>query len=199
MQRSLATRSSAVLLSLGLVALGVTWSGRARADVSSWVSTAAGPALAVEGDEVELYPSLELAAGLGTPAKRALIVGGGFRLGALFGFGTDLGAALRVASRGYARGGWGVAVDLGGYHRFAHVSDGGVGTLTLGAPWGLLLAGSGSLGTEGTTTVGLLLGLDFARLTAHRTTGQRWWPNPLAAPQARGSGRAQWASAMSLR
>ncbi|HOV03627.1 MAG TPA: hypothetical protein PLG99_04400, partial [Kaistiaceae bacterium] len=86
-----------------------------------------------------------------------------------------------------------------GYHRFAHVSDGGVGTLTLGAPWGLLLAGSGSLGTEGTTTVGLLLGLDFARLTAHRTTGQRWWPNPLAAPQARGSGRAQWASAMSLR
>ncbi len=183
----------------GLVALAATWSAPARADVSSWVSAAAGPAVAMERDEVELYPSLELVAGLGTPAKGPLIAGGGFRLGALFGFGTVRGAAWRGASRGYARGGGGVAVDLGGYHRFAHVSDGGVGTLTLGAPWGLLLAGHGSLGADGTTTAGLLLGLDFARLTAHRTTGQRWWPNPLASPQARGPGRVQWASAMSFR
>jgi len=195
-----------VILSLGLAAVGVTSARHVRADVSSWVSVAAGPAVAVEDDGTDWYPSLKLDAGLGSPPSGALIVGGGFRLGALFGFGTDLGVALRVATGGYARGGWGVAADLGPYHRFAHESDGGVATLTLGAPWGLILAGSGSLGADGTTTAGLLLGLDFARLTAHRTTGQKWWPNPLATARARGArtslsgaAPAQWASAMSFR
>lgn len=195
-----------MILSLGLLASGVTSAARARADVSSWVSVAAGPAVAVMDDESAWYPSLKLDAGLGTPPSGAVILGGGFRFGALFGLGADLGVALRVASGGYARGGWGVAADLGAYHRFAHESDGGSARLTLGAPWGLILAGTSSLGVEGTTTAELLFGLDFARLTAHRTTGQQWWPNPLATARARRGGNAQrgaapvqWDSAMSFR
>jgi hypothetical protein len=188
---------------LFIVALG----GRARADVASWVSVAGGPTAATSGGDLQWVPSLRWNAGLGSPPQGPVVVGGGFDLTTHVGFGTDLGAVLRLATGAYARGAWGVALDLGGYHRFARSSDGASGALTLGAPWGLFVATHGTYGTNDSMTLGLVVGLDFARLTAHRTSGQQWWPNPLAerakhsrgGPAPRPGAAPQWASAMSFR
>jgi hypothetical protein len=98
-----------------------------------------------------------------------------------FGHGTDLLLSLRTATRQYVNGGWGVALDLGGYHRFVNVSNGLAGSLTLGAPWGITIASGGTWGTYDSHSIHALIGFDFARLTVYRRTGWRWWPNPLPA------------------
>ncbi len=153
----------------------------ARADVSSWVGVGLGPAAVTHQGSGELVPSLRVETGMGSPPGGKIIVGGLAGMQTHFGHGTDLSLALRTASHGYVNGGWGLALDLGGYHRFVHVSRGFAGSLALGAPWGVTLAAGGTLGTDDSQSVHALLGFDFARLTVYRRTGGRWWPNPLPA------------------
>jgi hypothetical protein len=156
----------------------------ARADVSSWAFVGAGPSW-VEGDEHEqtLQPSMLIETGLGTPSRHPLIFGGLFRFHTHFGEGTDLGISMRGATRGFVNGGFGLALDLGSYFRFWGEEDsfGPQGALVLGAPWGITLSGGGGLGSNGGRHFGVVLGLDFARLTVHRETGTSWYPNPFPA------------------
>jgi hypothetical protein len=99
----------------------------------------------------------------------------------IFGEGTDLALLFRGATRGFVQGGFGFAIDAGGYERFwGQKSAGGLGSLVLGAPWGVTLSASAGMGTHDTRFATLTLGLDFARLTVYRTSGTNWFPNPHA-------------------
>ena len=51
----------------------------------------------------------------------------------------------------------------------------------LGAPWGITLSLGGGLGTNDARQYGATLGVDFARLTVYRLSGENWFPNPRAA------------------
>jgi hypothetical protein len=155
----------------------------ARGDVSSWAFVGAGPTW-VENEELErtLQASLLMEAGLGTPPSHAVIAGGLFRVQTHFGLGTDLALSVRTATRGFVRGGFGLALDLGPYFRFwGDDSFGGQASLVLGAPWGITLSGGGGLGSHDSRHFGVVLGLDFARLTVYRDTGTNWYPNPFPA------------------
>jgi hypothetical protein len=163
---------------LVLAVLGL--SAPARADVSSWISVAAGATMLDAPSGRSTAPTLELKTGVGTPPLGDfLAIGGVFQLQTHFGKGTDLGLLARFASRGYVLGDFGVALDLGGYQRFfASRSRGGLGALVLGAPWGIFLSAGGGLGTENDRHYGLVLGIDFARLTVYRDVGTSYFPNP---------------------
>lgn len=119
---------------------------------------------------------MSIQTGLGTDPARDLVLGGLFRTDTHFGLGTDLGLVFRASSGGYARGDFGLALDLGGYERFWQThSSGGLAALSLGGPWGLVLSIHGQIGTNDTLGLGAIVGLDFARLTVHRTTGRNWF------------------------
>ncbi|HXK16845.1 MAG TPA: hypothetical protein VNG33_03490 [Polyangiaceae bacterium] len=165
--------------SLALVA-ALCSAQRARADVSSWVYVGGGASSLKQKDlKLRLDPSLAIETGLGTPATHPLVVGGMFKLKALFGDGADLALALRVASRGFVTGQFGLALDAGPYQRFWGAgSSGGEAALVLGAPWGITLSAGGSMGTNAAREYGATLGLDFARLTVYRLSGENWFPNP---------------------
>jgi hypothetical protein len=170
---SLLLRALLVLAVLGL-------SSPARADVSSWISAAAGVTVLEDKVGRSTAPTLELKTGIGTPPLGDfLAVGGLFQLQTHFGKGTDLGLLARFATKGYVLGDFGIALDLGGYQRFfGERSRGGLGALVLGAPWGLFLSAGGGLGTENERHAGLVLGIDFARLTVYRDVGTSYFPNP---------------------
>ena len=150
----------------------------ARADVSSWVGMGFGPSSLTTDGSNSVVPSLRFETGMGSSPRAPMAVGGLLGFQAHFGHSADLSLSLRSATRGYVDGGWGIAMDIGGYHRFGEVSNGVLGSLTLGAPWGLTLAGGASAGLGGARSVYTLIGFDFARLTVYRRTGGRWWPNP---------------------
>jgi hypothetical protein len=154
------------------------WSGAASADVSSWIFVGYGPATVDDGDRGgwETDSMLALETGLGTPPTSPIIFGGMFKLGTIFTRGTDLGLCLRTATKGYVLGGWGAAIDLGGYERFWETgSVGGLGSLVLGAPWGITLSLSGGIGTNDARHASAVLGIDFARLTVYRQSGENWF------------------------
>jgi hypothetical protein len=142
----------------------------------------AGGASRVQNDDLpELDATrrlLQLETGLGSNPRNSWVFGGLVRTWTHFGAGTDLVLAQRTASGGFARGNWGVALDVGGYQRWWGPDSTGVtGTLSLGAPWGLTLAAAAAVGSGAQTTLGLTLGIDWARATAHRESGLNWWPN----------------------
>jgi hypothetical protein len=158
----------------------------ARADVSSWMYTGAGPGFLDTGSD-KRHSVLELATGLGTPPA-AVVFGGLFRTQTFFERGTDLALLARFATRGYVQGGFGLALDAGGYQRFWGVgSSGGTAALGFGAPWGVTLSASGGLGSNDQRFFVATLGLDFARLTVYRTHGTNWFLNPFATDE-RGRG-----------
>jgi hypothetical protein len=166
------------LLALASLAAVQAYSASATADVSSWVYTGFGLA-SFEGGESDRY-TLQLETGLGTPPS-AIVVGGLFRVQPYFGEGTDLALLARVATGGFVQGGFGVALDAGGYQRFwGEGSSGGLGSLVLGAPWGITLSATAGTGTNDARFASVTLGLDFARLTVYRTTGTNWFLNPHA-------------------
>jgi hypothetical protein len=131
--------------------------------------------------------ALDVEAGLGTPPA-GLVVGGLMRMQPYFKEGTDLSLLMRLATRGFVQGNFGLALDAGGYERFwGQHSQGGVGSLVLGAPWGITLNASAGLGTNDERFATFSLGLDFARLTVYRTSGTSWFKNPYATDE-RGRG-----------
>jgi hypothetical protein len=165
---------------------------RARADVSSWLAVGGGgfTELDHEASHRTQGGSLTYSVGAGSSPLAPFVLGVLFRGQTFFGLGTDIGAAVRGATGGFARGDWGLAVDAGVAWRPWRSGNFGEwpiqGVLTLGAPWGFQLA----LGTElwsvsgGTPAQGFTaaLEIDLLRLTVMRQgPTERWWPNPLPA------------------
>jgi hypothetical protein len=161
-----------------LAALGSA--AQARADVSSWAYVGSGVSSLKQRDlSLRTDPTLAIETGIGSAPRNPLVVGGMFKLQALFGDGADLGLSLRLASRGFVTGDFGLALDAGPYRRFwGEGSSGGQAALVLGAPWGLTLSLGGGMGTNDARQFGATLGLDFARLTVYRLAGENWFPNP---------------------
>jgi hypothetical protein len=160
----------------------------ARADITSWFSLGGGIAALAQPQDPNHYPAvLQGEAGLGSPPRGAVIVGGVAKTLTYFGQGTDLAIALRGATGGFVRGGFGFAIDAGAYHRgWGRGSDGFLGALVLGAPLGFQLTGLVELGSNDVQTYGAVLGIDFLRLTVYRATSGSYWPNPMVPRPADG-------------
>lgn len=170
--------ASACLIGAGIVATA----GSARADVSSWLFVGTGPSWVRHASGTTSQLSLQIDTGMGTPPSEPVVIGGLFRLQPHFGHGSDVALLLRTATRDFVNGGWGGAIDLGGYERWWGPGSGGAsGSLVLGAPWGITLSATGTLGSNDERSVSAVLGIDFARLTVYRTTGGQWWPNTFPA------------------
>ena len=170
------------LVPAALAASVVLVAAPARADVSSWASVAAGPSFLNDGVDKRSVATLQMEAGLGIPPTLPVVVGGLFHLETHFSQGSDLGLLARFATRDFVLGDWGGAIDVGPYARFwGRGSTGGLAKLVLGAPWGLQLGLEGGIGSKDARFVGVTFGIDFARLTVFRTTGENWLPNPYPA------------------
>lgn len=120
-------------------------------------------------------------AGVGTPDRYPVIVGGLFRITPLLsaGTGADLAWLARVCTRGFQVGGFGLAADVGVYARtWGTPSQGFAGSLSLGAPLGLTLSAHAMVGSDDLLAFGGSVSLDLLRLTLYRETLLEWWPNP---------------------
>lgn len=162
------------------------WAAPAAAQASSWLYVGGGSSVldftTREGDQLK-RPVLQLDSGLGSPATHPVVLGALFRGQAYFGSGVDLAVVARGVSRGFARGGFGLGLDVGAYQRWwGSQSTGVTGNLVLGAPWGLTLLGGASIGSGDQRLYFASLGIDLARLTVHRHTGLDWFANPMRAP-----------------
>jgi hypothetical protein len=184
------TRTLAVLAAV--VAITCSPARAARADVTSWLAIGGGGAseLDRQGSTRSGAGALTYSVGVGTSPLSSFVIGGLFRGQTFFGLGTDVGLAVRGATGGFARGDWGVALDLGAAWRpwgGGHYGEWPFqGVFTVGAPWGLQVA----IGTEISSVSGgvpaqgffAALEIDFLRLTVMRQGAtERWWPNPLPA------------------
>ncbi len=132
--------------------------------------------------------ALSLAIGVGTDPTRSFVVGGMLRSTTYFALGTDLGLAARFATGGFARGQWGLALDVGPTWR--SFGDGSYGRwpvsamLAFGGPWGMQLAVGGELfkiaGDDASARgIVALFEIDLLRLTVMRQGAtDKWWENP---------------------
>lgn len=183
-----------VVFAFANLCLSVLFEHAARADVSSWMFVGGGVTQVGKFSEDNLEkPTLRLATGMGTDPSKPFIVGGLFRLDTLFGKGSDLSLALRLADYGFVNGNWGVAVNLGSLARFwgpMHVY-GGTATIIGGGPWGLELELGGLLGTHETQGFSAIVGIDLARLTVYRQSGKSWWKNTFPAVRPDNSNSAE--------
>jgi hypothetical protein len=171
------------------IVLPATAARTARADVSSWFTVGGGYALQRNADTAtrDRAPAFTYSIGVGSSPLATLVAGIVFRGTTMFQLGTDVGAAMRLATGGFARGTWGVALDAGAAWR--SWGDGSYGrwplqaVITLGLPWGLQVAAGGELwsigGGHGAQGAFAALELDLLRLTVMRQgSGEQWWPNP---------------------
>jgi hypothetical protein len=172
-----------IRVALSVAVLVLATSAEASADVSSWMFVGSGPSVIDDPDAgSDSQAALELATGLGSSPASPVIGGGLLRVHTHFTRGTDLGLLLRTATHGFVNGGWGGAVDLGGYQRWwGDTSTGLMGSLVLGAPWGITLSVGAGVGNDEVRTYTASLGVDLARLTVYRRSGFDWWPNPFPA------------------
>lgn len=162
----------------------------ASADVSSWYSVAGGVSYIDQGAAATpstlASPLLDLDLGIGIDPLSPVVVGALFHVGSQFRIGADVGGALRVCTGGYARGEWGIGLDLGSHYRIADVDGAaGFGRVVLGGPWGLVLHLGGSYGEENVSTMSASFGIDLARFSVHRTRGTDKLPSPLSSPDPR--------------
>lgn len=153
----------------------------ARADVTSWLYLGGGIASSHFAQGPTGRPgTLAFELGMGSPPDKDVIVGGLFKTFTYFDDGTDFALALRGASGGFVRGGFGFAIDAGAYQRFWGASSTGfVGALVLGAPFGIQLEATTQQGSSDVRVYGATIGIDFLRLTVYRTAVQSYWRNPL--------------------
>ncbi len=161
----------------GLLLTSVT--SVARADVSSWFFAGSGASLLDRSGSRVVHPVLQIDTGLGSSPKSAFVLGGLLRWQTQFDDGTDFGAYARLATRGYVRGAWGLALDLGSMQRYhAPFAPGYGGTLSIGAPWGITLNLDAARDQNDDNRFAAVLGIDFARFSVYRTVGLNWFPNP---------------------
>jgi hypothetical protein len=160
-----------------------------RADVTSWLAVGGGYSLQrnrIAGTN-DSAGAITYSLGVGSPSGNPVVLGGLFRGTTMVDLGTDVGLAVRGATGGFARGDWGVALDLGA--AFRSWGGGAYGdwplqvVVTGASPWGFGLA----LGTEfanlerGRVSEGMFvaLELDILRLSVMRQgSSLLWWPNP---------------------
>lgn len=181
---------------LGAVATSaacILQAGRASADVTSWLSAGGGYGLKHnEGTgSYDRAPSASFAIGVGTDPTKRLVIGGVLRSTTYFSLGTDLGISARIATGGFARGQWGLAIDAGPMWRSFGLGEYGrwpVSAMLIGgAPWGVQLAIGGELlriAGEDAQARGVvaLLEIDLLRLTVMRQGAtDRYWENPAPA------------------
>jgi hypothetical protein len=171
---------AALLRTLCFAVPALVFPSRARADVTSWFYAGGGVASSAMSGYSTAHPgTIALETGLGTPPDAAVVVGGLFKTLGYFGEGIDLGLTARVASGGFVRGGFGLALDLGGYERlWRQGSSGFLGSLVIGVPYGFQIAATTEIGAENVRVYGATVGIDFLRLTVYRTAAQNYWPNP---------------------
>lgn len=132
---------------------------------------------------------MQLEMGMGSAPYASVIVGGLLKTMTFFGQGTDLALVTRAATGGFVRGGFGLALDAGGYERWwgPENSSGFMGSIILGAPFGLQLAAMTEQGANSTRVYGATIGVDFLRLTVYRTALASFWPNPFPPAKEDGS------------
>jgi hypothetical protein len=160
-----------------------SFSPAARADASSWFSVSGGVGTVTEWGTRQYPAALQLELGLGSSPARAVVVGGVVKSFSYFGSGTDLALTLRTATGGFARGGFGLAVDLGAYERWwGRGSEGFLGALVIGGPFGVQLTLMTEQGTNDAQSYAATLGIDLLRLTVYRNASGGNWPNPMMAP-----------------
>jgi hypothetical protein len=164
----------------------------ARADVSSWLALGAGAAgqYAHGASSPDGAPVMTYSIGVGTSPRAPFVFGVLYRGTTMFGLGTDAGGALRLATGAFARGDWGLAIDLGAAYRGWSGSNGGSygaapaqGVVTFGSPWGLQLAvGAQAFALDGGVAAEggfAALEIDLLRFTVMRQgPSERWLPNP---------------------
>jgi len=163
--------------------------GDARADVSSWLAVGGGATaqLAQGATTRDVAGTFNYSLGVGSSPRAPFVVGVLYRGTTMVGLGTDLGAAVRLATGSFARGSWGLALDAGVVWRTWGSGTYGdsplQGVLTFGSPWGLQLATGAELWSldGGVAAQGFFaaLEIDLLRLTLMRQgPSERWWPNP---------------------
>lgn len=179
-----------ILPAAALACASFAWASSARADVSSWMSAAAGPISWKQADaDYRVDPALQFDVGVGTTPENTVIIGGIFRVTPILGSGADIALLLRGTTRHFQSGAFGLALDAGGYARFWGTNSYGfLGSVTLGAPFGLFLTAQGALGSDKAVAFGGVAGIDFLRLTVYRNTFTDFWPNPYASPQTARAG-----------
>jgi hypothetical protein len=161
----------------------------ARADVTSWFYAGGGAGRQSHDQGPSDHPALmQLEMGVGSPPHGPVTVGGLLKTFTYFGQGTDLALVTRGATGGFVRGGFGLALDAGAYQRWwgAEDSTGFMGSLVLGAPFGLQIAATTEQGSH-VKFYGATIGVDFLRLTVYRTALSSFWPNPFPPANADGS------------
>ena len=161
----------------------------AQADVTSWL--AVGPGYAANHNfsagTNDRAGALTYSLGVGSDPLSRFVFGGILRGTTFFSQGTDLSLSARGASGGFARGDWGIAVDVGVVGRWW--GGGAYGSypmqliVTGGMPWGLQV-GIGSdfwsiSGDQGARGFFGVLEIDLMRLTLMRQgSTERFWRNP---------------------
>lgn len=175
------------LLTLGVAAATVTAASSAAADVSSWLAIGGGYTLQhnAVASQTDRATALGFSLGVGSTPRAPIVVGGVIRTLTFFTLGTDLSLSARVASGGFARGQWGLAVDVGAVGRWWKEGDYGryplQGVVTLGAPWGLQVAmGAQFWNIDGDPQARggfAALEIDLLRLTVmrHGATDRLWY------------------------
>ena len=178
---------------LGVVSALLLASIPARADVSSWLSAGGGAGMKKDDTtgKFDRAASMSFAIGVGSDPTQRFVGGGILRSTTYFGLGTDLGVSLRLATGGFARGDWGLALDAGPMWRTFGSGQYGrwpvAAMLTGGMPWGLQVAVGAELfkiAGDDANAQGFvaLLELDLLRLTVMRQgSTSRWWENPAPA------------------
>lgn len=168
-------------------------SSPASAEPTSWLSLGAGYGLQRNGTTQwkDNVFALDGAIGVGTPATAPIVVGGVFRSVGYLTLGADMSLSLRVATRGYCVGDWGVAIDIGVGARLWGGGPYGeyplTGVLTLGGPFGLqIAAGAAAFDIAGETPAAaggfVAFEIDLLRLTSMRTgSTTKLWSNPAPA------------------
>jgi hypothetical protein len=161
----------------------------AHAEPSSFLAVGPGYGLkrAESTGTYDRATALSLSIGVASTPRGAIVVGGLFRSLTYFDLGTDISLSLRVATGGFARGQWGLALDVGPGIRSWTSRDYGRyplgGMLTLGGPWGLQLGVGGEAlnlaGSPASQGVVALFELDLLRLTVMRQGAtDHYWENP---------------------
>jgi hypothetical protein len=178
--------------------------GVARADVSSFLAVGGGATgqLAQGASTPDMASAITYSAGVGTSPLGRFVGAIMYRGATYVTLGTDVGMSLRLATGGFARGEWGLALDAGALYRTWGGGSYGTwplqGIVTVGSPWGFQLALSSQFwdisGNPSAEGFAVALELDLLRLTVTRQgPSERWWPNPNPAggheaPQALGFG-----------
>jgi hypothetical protein len=163
----------------------------ARADVSSWFTAGGGYGYqhGAERDAYDRATALSFSVGVGSNPLSSVVVGGLIRSTTYFTLGTDVDLSVRFATGSFARGQWGLALDVGpGLRGWAQATNYGHwplhAMLMAGGPWGLQLglgADFFNLDSSGPAARGAvaLLEVDLLRLTVMRQgSTDRWWENP---------------------